>query len=112
MGTLVRAIQDASAKTTTSCAERRVDLERFEAQLAEWTASIAQYRACAKRAEAEVRMEYDEITEELQRRRNEAGAQVLRLKASPDALWDELKSDLDRSWKGIRIAFQKAAIRF
>lgn len=112
MGSLVRTLENASAKNASSGAARRVDLEKFEAQLAEWTASIAQYRACARRAEAEARMEYEKITEELQRQRNEAGAQVLRLKASPDAHWDELKSDLDRSWKGIRIAFQKAATRF
>ncbi len=112
MDTSARAIEGSPPKIFTPCASRRVDMERLEAQLAEWTASIAQYRARAKRTETSDRLEFERITDELQRRRNDAGAQVQQLKGATDAHWDRLKADLDRSWEDLRGLFRMAATRF
>ena len=87
---------------------RRTDTERLEAQLAEWTAIIAQYRASAKRARADLRTEFDRIADELQFLRNEAGAQVMFLKCSIDPDWEGSVAALDRGWRTIRSAFQQA----
>jgi len=95
-----------------SPSERRADTERLEAQLAEWSAVIAQYRARAKRAEGASRAQWDGIADALQRHRNQAGAQVMLLKNSGDGLWEVLKSDLECSWQDIRAAFRAAADRF
>lgn len=92
---------------STPPSQRRADIERLEAQLAEWTACIAQYRASAKRADAKVRTELDRITDDLQRRRNEAGAQVMLLKGSSDAQWDDLRLELEHAWEDVRRAFRK-----
>jgi hypothetical protein len=97
---------------TTFFANRRVELERIEAQLAEWTALIGQYRASARRVETPARAELEAITDELQFQRNEAGAQVMRLKGSADAEWEHEKAQLDRSWQAVRSSFQKARDRF
>jgi hypothetical protein len=97
---------------TTTLANRRVDLERFEAQLAEWTALIGQYRASARRLEAQARAELDGITDVLQHQRNEAGAQIMRLKSASEAEWEYERSLVERSWEAIRSSFQKAKARF
>lgn len=89
-----------------------MELERLEAQLAEWTALIGQYRATARRVELEVQPELDELTDGLQLRRNEAGAQVLRLKEAADAEWEHEKARLEASWLAVRAAFQRVKARF
>jgi len=73
---------------------------------------IGQYRASARRVEAQARIELDAITDELQFQRNEASAQVMRLKSSADAEWEYEKSQLERSWQAVRSSFQKAQARF
>ncbi len=98
-------------KQPSSLSKRRADTERLEAQLAEWTAVIAQLRSHAKRSEAGTRIGVDQIADELQLLRNQAGAQVMLLKGSPDLDWEVSMSDLDRSWGGIRSAFQEVEVR-
>jgi hypothetical protein len=93
-------------------AKRRADTERLEAQLAEWAAVIASYRARAKRAEAGARIELDRITDELQAKRKVAGEQEQRLRKASDSRWERAKVDLECSWEDIREAFRLAAGRF
>jgi hypothetical protein len=97
---------------TTTSSRRRSDLERFEAQLAEWTALIGQYRAAARRADARARPGLDRITDDLQLLRNEAGVQVMRLKGSGDVEWEQEKSQVERAWQVVRSAFQRAGTAF
>src|SRR5450631_969177 len=104
----MRTQEVAPPKHPSPVSRRRSDTERLEAQLAEWTAIIAQCRASANRAGADARIEFDKIADELQLLRNEAGAQVMLLKGSVDLDWEGSVSALDRSWRRIRTAFQKA----
>lgn len=97
---------------TKTSSSRRADLERFEAQLAEWTALIGQYRATARRAEAKVRPGLDRITDDLQFQRNEASAQFMRLKSAIDAEWEPERERLERSWEIVRSSFRRAEDRF
>jgi len=105
----MRTIEQSTPASTTS---RRVDLERYEAQVAEWTALIGQYRASARRVEPQARLELDSITDELQLLRNEASVQVLRLKSSVETEWEHEKAELEQAWKAIRSVFRKAKARF
>lgn len=91
---------------------RRSDTERLEAQLAEWTAIIAQFRARAKRSTLVTGLEFDRIADELQLLRNEAGTQVTLLKGSLELDWEDSTRQLDRQWRPIRSAFREAEARF
>jgi len=93
---------------TTTPAHRRAELERLEAQVAEWTALIGQYRARARRAEHQARVELERITDDLQRQRNEASAQVMRLKSSTEAEWEHDKAELEQAWQAIRLSFRES----
>ena len=108
----MRTAEDALQKYPSSVSRRRADTERLEAQLAEWTAIIAQYRASAKRAGEDSRLEFDRIADDLQLLRNQAGAQVMLLKGVMDFEWEDSVSDLDRSWSRIRPTFQQAMAKF
>lgn len=107
----MRTIEQPTPACGTNLATRRADLERYEAQVAEWTALIGQYRANARRLERPARLELDRITDELQLLRNEASAQMLRLKGSLEAEWDHDKAELEQAWQAIRSAFWKAGAR-
>jgi len=108
----MRRTEQAPPPRATTLAGRRADLERFEAQVAEWTALIGQYRASARRVEIQARLELDRITDDLQRQRNEASAQVMRLKRSVEAEWEHGKAELELAWEAIRSSFRKAGGRF
>ena len=108
----MRTIEESTPASTTSLARRRADLERYEAQVAEWTALIGQYRAGARRLGTPDRLALDHITDELQLRRNEASAQVLRLKNSVETEWEHEKAELEQAWQAIRFVFRKAKARF
>ena len=92
--------------------ERKAHIERLEAQLAEWTAQIAIYRAEAKRSHASRRADFDLITDELPRWRDEAAARVQRLKSSEAAGWEAMRLDVEVLWAEIKSHFQRAATRF
>jgi len=108
----MRTSEKALPLGPTLQSSRRAELEQLEAQLAEWTALIGQYRANARRMEAQSRLELDSITDELQLRRNEANDQVMRLKVAADAEWEREKSQMERTWEAIRISFRKARARW
>lgn len=108
----MRSQEQALSIGRVSGATRRVELERFEAQLAEWTALIGQFRAHARRAEAPMRAELDILTDELQLLRNEASAQVMRLKCASDGTWEHERAQLDRSWQAVHTSFKRAEGRF
>lgn len=98
----------APTKDRASLSRQRADLERYEAQLAEWTALIGQYRAEARRAEPHARVELDTLMDELQLLRNEACAQVGRLKCAGEESWEHERALLERSWQAVRHRFQRA----
>ena len=87
-------------------------MERLEAQLAEWTAIIAQFRARAKRSATGTGIAFDRTADELQFLRNMAGVQVVLLKNSEDPDWEDSVSELDRQWEPLRTSFQQAEARF
>ena len=104
--------ENSPSKHPSSFSRRRADTERLEAQLAEWTAIIAQFRARAKRSATDTGIAFDRTADELQFLRNEAGVQVMLLKGSVDLDWEDSVSELNRQWGHIRTTFQQAEARF
>lgn len=107
----MRTREATTPKPPSAFSRRKADTERLEAQLAEWTSVIAQYRANALRGAVGCRPELDRLADELQLLRNEAGIQYLLLKDSSDLAWGTSVADLDQSWDCIRPSFLKAAAR-
>ena len=108
----MRAAERVPLPPAGTSASRKADLERFEAQVAEWTALIGQCRAGARRSGAQERQELEGLADELQVRRNEASAQVARLRTCLEAEWEHEKAALERAWRGIHASFREAGARF
>jgi hypothetical protein len=83
--------------------------EKLAAQMEEWSAQLALYKAKADKATAEAKIEYNQITEALQRQHNEAMAKLQELKDASDEAWEEVKVGAEKAWTEIKTAFQVVA---
>jgi hypothetical protein len=92
--------------------KRKAYEEKLAAQLAEWNAQVALYKAKADRATAEAKIEYCKITETLQHKQEEGRTKLQELKASSDEAWGELKTGGENAWTEIKVAFHAASAKF
>ncbi len=86
--------------------------EKLEAQLREWTAKIAELKAKADKAKAEVKMEYVEQIEKLRIQQAAAEAKLQELRQSGEQAWEDLKPGLERAWKELKTAVDHARSKF
>lgn len=82
---------------------------KLAAQLDEWTAQVALFKAKADKATAETRIDYIEITENLQRQHDETRVKLQELQGASEETWKEIKSGAEKVWKEVTTAFQSAA---
>lgn len=86
--------------------------EKLAAQLEEWNAQLALFKARANKATAKAKIEYYEITESLQPKFDEAKFKLHELKSSSDSAWDDIKTGVESAWTEVKSAFQNAASKF
>jgi hypothetical protein len=87
-------------------------LEKLKLQLDEWSADIDVLEAKARKAEAELRIKYEQQIEALKAKREEAKVRVGEVKESAGEAWQELKKGGDAAWENIRKAFEEARKKF
>ena len=92
--------------------KRKAYEEKFDAQLDEWNAQIELLKAKADKAKAEVKIEYYETIETLQRKQNDAKANLRELKAAGDEAWEDLKTGAEKAWAEVKTAYHDASSRF
>jgi hypothetical protein len=92
--------------------KRKAYEEKIDAQLEEWSAQIALLKARADKARAEMKIEYNETIEALQRRQDVARAKLDELKTAGDEAWEDLKTGAEKAWAEVRTAFHDAASKF
>lgn len=82
---------------------------KLAAQLDEWSAQVALFKAKADQATAEARIEYIEITENLQRQHDKTRIKLQELQGGSEETWKEIKVGAEKVWKEVTSAFQDAA---
>lgn len=92
--------------------KRNAYQEKLAAQLEEWSAQVALFRAKADKASSKAKIEYYQITEVLQRKHDEARAKLQELKDAKDEAWEELKTGTENAWAEVKTAIQTAASKF
>jgi len=92
--------------------KRKAYEEKLDAQLEEWNAQIALFKARADKAKAEAKIEYYKTIEALQHRQDEARAKLSELKTSGDEAWEDLKTGAEKVWAEVKAAFHGAASKF
>ena len=92
--------------------KRKAYEEKLDAQLEEWNAQIALFKARADKAKAEAKIEYYKTIEVLQHRQDEARAKLSELKTAGDDAWEDLKTGAEKAWAEVKAAFHSAASKF
>lgn len=92
--------------------KRKAYEEKLDAQLAEWNAQIALYKARADKAKADVKIDYYKTIDTLQRKQDEARTKLQELKAAGDGAWEDLKTGAEKAWSEVKAAFHDATSRF
>ena len=92
--------------------KRKAYEEKFDAQLKEWSAEMALFKAKADKAKAEAKIEYYKTIETLQGKQDAARTKLQELRAAGDDAWEDLKTGAENVWTEVKTAFQSAASRF
>jgi hypothetical protein len=92
--------------------KRKAYEEKLDAQIKEWSAQINLLKAKATNATADMKIDYNETIDVLQRRQEEVKKQLKELQAAGDAAWEDLKIGLEKAWFEVRVAYQDAMLRF
>jgi len=92
--------------------KRKAYEEKLDAQIEEWNAQIALFKARADKAKAEAKIEYNKTIEALQHRQDDAKARLHELKAAGDEAWEDLKTGAEKAWDEVKTAFHNAASKF
>ena len=92
--------------------KRKAYEEKLAAQLEEWSAQLALFKAKASKASAEAKIEYCTITENLQHKHDKAWTKLQELKSASDVAWEGLKTAAEHAWNDVKNAFHDAASKF
>lgn len=92
--------------------KRKAYEEKLDAQLEEWSAQIALFKARADKAKAEAKIEYYKTIEALQQTQEEAKTKLRELRTAGDEAWDEIKTGAENAWDEVKTAFHNASAKF
>jgi chromosome segregation ATPase len=83
-------------------------IEKLNAQLKEWSASIDVLKARAEKATADLKISYSKQVDDLKAKRETARTKLNDLKTAGDDAWERMTASLEKSWSEIKAAFDKA----
>ncbi|MFJ5445432.1 hypothetical protein ACIKP9_04255 [Methylobacillus methanolivorans] len=87
-------------------------VEKLKAQLDEWSADIDVLEAKVRKADAELRIKYDEQIATLKDKREDAKLKLGEIQSSAGEAWKELKKGSDEAWDAIKHAIAEARKKF
>ncbi len=90
-------------------ADRKAYESKLDAQLAQWDADLDVLKAKARRAEVDAMVNYDKAIDALQRKHDEAGVHLSKLKAATDEAWECAKEATEKSWHELKAMFHGSA---
>ena len=85
---------------------------KIDAQLKEWSIKIADLKAKAELAEANVKVEYLKQIELLSARKEKAQAKLEELKIAGDEAWESLKAGMEKAVSELKDAINSAIAKF
>ena len=83
-------------------------IEKLNAQLREWSATLDVLKAKADKASADLKIGYAKQLDDLKAKRDTAQGRLDDLKAAGDDAWERMTMAIEESWGDIKAAFDKA----
>jgi len=87
-------------------------IAKFKAQLDKWNAELELLEAKARKASADMKVEYQQQIQSLQHQRDKARARLTELRQASDSSWEDLKEGSEQAWKAFREGLERARSRF
>ena len=87
-------------------------VEKAKARLDRWDAQIQEMEARIAEAEADSKAAYKAQLDDMKSKRDEAQHLVEQLQTSSGEAWDDLSASAEASWKELKQGFEKAMQRF
>ena len=92
--------------------KRKAYEEKLDAQLKEWNAQITLFKAKAKNAEADAKIDYYKTIEALEQKHDEAKTKLQELQTAGDEAWEAVKAGAEKTWAQVKTAYHDAASKF
>ncbi len=85
-------------------------VEKIQARLNQWDAEIENLKAKAAEAGADAKIKYYQKIDTIQEKQQEAQSKLDELRRAGDDAWIEMRSGVERAWKELEDATQKATL--
>lgn len=92
--------------------EKDAYLEKMKAQTDEFDAEIDRLLAKARKAKADVKIDYENQIDELREKRKEIARKMDALESASDDAWKDLKQGLENSWEILKKSLSQAKEKF
>ncbi len=91
---------------------RQAYKRKVEAQIEKINARIDEFKAKADQAEADAKIKYNTLLEDLIAKRDATQSKLEELQNASESAWGELQKGAENAWQELDSAFQKAAQQF
>ena len=81
----------------------------MESQLKEWKSKTEPFKAAAEQWEAQAKAQYEKNLELLKTQREEAWANLAKMKSAGDDAWEQLKVKTDKAWEDLKSTTEKVS---
>ncbi|MFZ2632319.1 MAG: hypothetical protein WA081_09980 [Desulfosalsimonadaceae bacterium] len=92
--------------------EKKDFLEKQKAQIAEWNKQIDELMQAAKKAKVDASVKFENYIDDLRERLEDMRLKMEDVKKSGDTSWHDLRTGMEKAWKDLAAAFDKARSRF
>ncbi len=92
--------------------EKDIYQKKMRAQLDEWKAELAKYKAKAEGASADSQLELNKEINKLEEKIKDGEDRLKKLSEAGEDAWKTVKDGTDAAWESLRSAFQDAASKF
>lgn len=92
--------------------DRELHRQKYQAQLDEWKADVARFKARAAGAKADAQIEMKKRLEELDHAMHEAGTRLGELAAAGEEKWGVAKKNVETTWAALKAGIDAARAKF
>ena len=92
--------------------KRSLYMEKIDAKLTQYNAKLAQMKGKAAEVQVDMKLEYLDQVENLEKRRDEFVKKHDQLKTAGEHKWEDIKVGTEKTWNELEDAFDKAVARF
>ena len=89
--------------------KRKVYEEKLDAQLKQWNAQIALFKAKAENAKADARIDYYKTIEALEQKQDKAKTKLQELQTAGDEAWEAVKTGAEKAGAEFKTAYDDAS---